>query len=391
MKRFTYFILFALLLKSSFGRPINTNLPLIAPKDLLPRALTDIEIQKLTTSVDKALKALAPTQLVDGSFPNPEYSKAAVTSMAIMAFLSRGYKPGEGEYGELIDKGVNYILSIQQKSGLFAHKELNYKLINIRINAPKFEYLYDHEGVAKSYCHPISMLMLGEVYGLSDPEQSFRIREAIDRGLECTLAFWNVRKKPELGEGGFRYFRPYQDYGADMSVTSWFAASFRSLGNAGFDVPKSAMDRIAAYVVRNQQPDGGYRYTPKYDSSTMIMTAAGTLCVALAGKHDDPSVMKSSLYLSKFNVNSKLSFTNQSKRYYPYYTCYYMTQVSVQLGGALWEKCMKDCYDFLMSMQMESGFWPPQGHTARFGNVYSTSMAILALTPSLKLLPIYQR
>lgn len=391
MKSFTYIILFVCSLDCCFGQTSKQSLPLIAPKEPLPQALTDAEIKNLTASVDKGLEALAGIQLDDGSFPNPEYSKSAVTSMAIMAFLSRGHKPGQGEYGELLDKGVNYILSIQKESGLFAHKELNYNLLKTKITSPTFEHLYDQEGVAKSYCHPICMLMLGEVYGLSDPARSFRIREAIEKGLKCTLAFWDVRKKPKLGEGGFRYFRPYQDYGADMSVTSWFAASLRSLRNAGFDVPKTAMDRIAAYVIRNQMPDGGYRYTPKYKSSTMIMTAAGTLCVALAGKHDDPSIEKSSRYLSKFEGRSAKHFMNQSNRYYPYYTCYYMTQVSSQLGGDLWNNCMKGCYSFLMSRQTKTGFWQPQGHTARFGDVYSTSMAILSLTPPLKLLPIYQR
>lgn len=394
---FIYVSILVCSLNCCFGQSKETKLPLIAPSAPLPQALTDTEIKKLTSSVDRGLKALAGLQLADGSFPNPEYSKTAVTSLAIMAYLSRGHKPGQGVYGELIDNAVNYILSIQKGSGLFADKEFNDDLVEVDLYGESLDELYSSGGVAKSYCHPISMLMLGEVYGISDPQKSFRIREAIEKGLECTLKLWDVRKKSAKDDGGFRYFRPYRPpmkirCESDFSVTSWFAASLRSISNAGFEVPESVTNRLVDFVVRNQNSDGGFGYLPHSQfRSTFTMTAAGSLCLALSGKHDHPALKKSAQFLQVFNVSSTKSFINQYNRYYPYYTCYYMTQISVQLGGGLWKKCMKDCYDFLIPLQMESGFWKLEGHTARFGNTYSTSMAILSLTPPLKLLPIYQR
>lgn len=380
-----------------FGRAEKVTRPLIDPAAELPQALNDAEIKRLTTAVDRGLKALSGIQLADGSFPNPEYSKPAVTAMAIMAFLSRGHKPGQGEYGDLLDKGVNYILSIQKKSGLFADKDFNHELVEVELTGGSLAELYSVGGVAKSYCHPICMLMLGEVYGLSDPQKSFRIRSAIEKGLVCTLALWDVRKKSAKDDGGFRYFRPYSKPMAircesDFSVTSWFAASLRSISNAGFEVPADVTDRLVGFAVRNQNADGGFGYLPHAQfKSTFTMTAAGSLCLALSGKHDHPALKKSSLFLKNFDVRNRASFTNQYGRYYPYYTCYYMTQVSIQLGGTLWEKSMKDCYGLLMPLQMQSGFWKPEGQAANFGSTYSTSMAILALTPPLKLLPIYQR
>ncbi len=393
----TYIIFCVSLTSISFGQSEEVDRPLIAPSAELAQALTDAEVKILTDGVDRGLKALAAIQLPDGSFPNPEYSKSAVTSMAIMAFLSRGHKPGQGEYGELLDKGVSYILSIQKKSGLFADTEIKHELVEVELPRASLVELYSTGGVAKSYCHPICMLMLGEVYGLSDPQKSFRILSAIEKGLECTLRLWDIRKKSVKDDGGFRYFRPYSRplnirCDSDFSVTSWFAASLRSISNAGFEVPVDVTDRLVGFAVRNQNADGGFGYLPHtHFKSTFTMTAAGSLCIALSGKHDHPALKKSSLFLKKFDIMNKACFTNQYDRYYPYYTCYYMTQVSIQLGGALWEQCMKDCYRFLIPLQLESGFWKPHGQATPFGETYSTSMAILALTPPLKLLPIYQR
>ena len=305
-----------------------------------------------------------------------------------MAFLSRGHKPGAGPYGGLIDKGINYVLTIQQKSGLFAAEELNYTLIN---RIPSSQTLYTSGGATKTYCHAISMLMLGEVYGLTDPLKAFRVREGIIKGLKSTLQLWDIRKGRPEDDGGFRYPRPWSDAReGDISITGWHAASLRSIRNAGFDVPQSIMDRIANYVIRNQNHDGGFGYISR-SPSRIAMTAAGSLCIALAGKHQHPSLQRSSHYLKRFSADSRQSFTNYSGEYYPYYTCYYVTQTALQMGGNLWIHCMNECYRFLVPKQGKSGLWKSDGYALIYGPAYSTSMAIIALTPPLQLLPIYQR
>ena len=64
-----------------------------------------------------------------------------------MAFLSAGNVPGEGRYGDVIEKGIRNVLKAQKKNGLIAT-----------------------EGGQEMYQHGISTLMLAEVAGMTDAE-----------------------------------------------------------------------------------------------------------------------------------------------------------------------------------------------------------------------------
>ena len=73
----------------------------------------------------------------------------------------------------------------------------------------------------------------------------------------------------------------------------------------------------------------------------------------------------------------------------------------VQLGGRYWEQFFPSLADALLSGQSPDGSWPPEirsgvpvagaGSEAMFGNVYSSALAVLSLTPPYQLLPVYQR
>ena len=362
------------------------SLPLIDPTGELPEALTGAEINRLVQAVDRGLFALRDLQDDDGSFKSRDYAKTGVTALAVMAFLSRGHKPGEGPYGSNLNKAINYVVAQQKKSGLISSEEIDYTRINIEMNP------FSYSVAAKSYNHAICMLMLGEVYGLTDEREAFRLKDTIEKGLEFTIKLWDIRKGTPLEDGGFRYTQPWAHGGeGDMSVTGWHAASLRSLRNAGFDIPQKVIDRVANYVIRNQNRDGGFSYATTTNRTTLPMTAAGTLCLALAGKFDEPGLARAAGILADFRASNRSSFRDSGGRDWPYYGCYYVTQASIQVGGRVWFICMRECASFLLQRQGPDGHWPPDGSAARYGVGYSTAMAIIALTPTLQLLPIYQR
>ena len=363
------------------------GIPLIDPANELPEVLNDQQLKQLVTAVDRGLVSLKKLQREDGSFPTAPYGQPAVTALAVMAYLSRGHLPREGPYGEVIEKAINYVLSQQKKSGIFSHMEIDYGKLNMNTSV---DMDFDNMA-AQSYSHGICMLMLGEVYGLTAEKESFRIRGAIDKGLKFTIQLWDIRPKRKEDVGGFRYTRPHDDNAdADVSVTGWHAASLRSIRNAGFDVPQSVMDRIAAYMIGNQNDDGGFGYFTKR-RSTFTITAAGTLCLALSGRNGSPEVLRAATYLSRFRSSDPRALAGLSTRMWPYYGCYYLTQASIQLGGQVWVTCMGECSKYLLNKQSPGGLWPPDGSDYVYGPCYSTSMAILALTPVLQILPIYQR
>ena len=72
----------------------------------------------LDDRVDRALAYLNRTQEEDGSWRGGGQNNAAITGLAVMAFLSAGHVPGEGRYGETIEKGVDAVLKMQQSGGL---------------------------------------------------------------------------------------------------------------------------------------------------------------------------------------------------------------------------------------------------------------------------------
>lgn len=83
---------------------------------------------------------------------------------------------------------------------------------------------------------------------------------------------------------------------------------------------------------------------------------------------------------------------NQGRGPY-HYGAYYCSQAMFQLGGDYWKKFFPGLVDVLIANQAKDGSWERENENNGdyFGRPYTTSLAILALTPAYQLLPIYQR
>src|SRR5690348_15882525 len=91
---------------------------------LAPAADPPVKDEQLDKSIDQALAFLASTQLQHGGWQagprGAGQANPAVTSLCVMAFLSAGNVPGEGRYGENVEKGIRWVLKAQQDNGLIA-------------------------------------------------------------------------------------------------------------------------------------------------------------------------------------------------------------------------------------------------------------------------------
>jgi len=86
--------------------------PLIAPSSNLSSAMAAGEWSRVEGAVDRGLAWLSSQQEKDGRFPSDaDAAQPAVTSLAIMAFLSRGHIPDQGRYGRQLTKAIEFVLT----------------------------------------------------------------------------------------------------------------------------------------------------------------------------------------------------------------------------------------------------------------------------------------
>ena len=248
------------------------------------------------------------------------------------------------------------------------------------------------------YNHAISGLMLAEVYGQVSGARAKQVKQAIEHALKFSLELQS-RPKRSLDLGGWRYVPVFcSGIDSDLSVTGWQLMFFRSAKNAEFDVPEKSVSAAVDYVRGLWNPGGGtFSYALHDDPRlparvTRGMTGAGILCLSMAGQHE--TIMARSagdwLLAHPFKVFGEVIPVRDDRFFY---SAYYCSQAMAQLGGRHWEQFFPALADVLLSSQAADGSWPaePGSGDAIFGNTYSSTLAVLSLTPPYQLLPVYQR
>ena len=215
-------------------------------------------------AVDRALIFLKDNQRPDGTWQAGQASSTAVPSLAVMAFLARGHVPGQGPYGELLNRTIDYVLSMQRPSGLLSKAE---------------------GGNAVMYEHGISTVMLSEVYGMVDDTRRARIEKALAKAVKL------------------RSMRRAMPEGTAISGRLAISAQQRRLGHL--------LHRLAAHgasrrrQLRRRRPreqrskpgantsaaapsnGGGFSYQPG-GPPNQARTGTGILSMELLGQHNSP-------------------------------------------------------------------------------------------------------
>jgi hypothetical protein len=363
------------------SQPAATATPAPIPSagsDSLAGALTPQSWVHLEQSIDRALIWLARQQDRNGAFEAPDNAQPAATSLAIMAYLSKGHVPGEGPYGKLLDKAIDFVLGCQQSDGLLAYAGA--------ASRPS--------GKTANYNHAISGLMLTEVYGLTSRAMGVRLKPAILRALEFTLRNQMEPKSDSEDIGGWRYLYGQSSGDSDLSVTAWQLMFLRSARNAEFEVPKQFVEAAVGYVHRCWEDREGIFYYKRTGGDrrwSRGMVGAGVLSLAMAGQHETRMAQRAGDWLLKNPFRRFGEQVGGGDRFF--YSTYYCSQAMAQLGGRHWKQFFPSLANVLVRSQKSSGEWPPEpyGSDSSFGNTYSTAMAVLSLTPPLQLLPVYQR
>ena len=315
----------------------------------LPARAADVKMDEPTKKATaKALEWLAARQNADGSWSDGRYPhNTAITSFALLAFMSQGHLPGQGLYGPEVAKGGRFLISAAREDG---------SLVGSR--------------GGNMYAHGMATLALSQLWGMTGDEE---VKKVLKRAIDLIV-------RSQADNGGWRY-EPVPS-GADISVTIMQVMALRGAKDSGMHVPDKVMKKALEYInTCYDAGTGGYTYMPYNRQPGFARTAAGICVVKLVGEYDK-NVDRSVEFLKKTMENPREHYW-----YGHYYACHAMHQV----GGKDWEDYYSMIKRKFLPMQSPDGSWSQRNDHGSAGPVYQTSIAVIALSVPTNYLPIFQR
>jgi squalene cyclase len=332
--------------------PILTCLCLLGARPLSAADnLVDIS-PELDQAIDRGLAWLANTQEADGSWESQGYGKnVGAISLALLGLMARGNLPGEGRYGHVVGKGVQWILAQAKPTGIIQFTEQSKQ-------APVM------------YGQALATLMLSEVWGQTRyRDERGDIAAVLRRAVDLIIQVQGPK-------GGWGYKSVPQD--GDTSVCVMQVMALKSAQEAGIYVPEDTITRAIELIKTryNEQTNTyGYRST-KFAYNHMGSSAAGTTIMFITGE-DDPR------YSTKAQQRLLRGLRDEIKQIgHKHYFTYYGSVSAYIAGEKQFAEWMKYLEPWLLKSQRSNGAW---------GATHDTGFAILAAALPYRYLPIYQR
>ena len=354
--------------------------------DKRSNVLTPVQWRRVDAAVERALTWLATQQGPDGSFPTIERGQPGVTSLCALAFMAHGHNPGEGEYGRRLDRATDFILACQKQNGL---------VTLLGPEGPQITANVANEiGEPAAYNHAIASLTLSEMYGMGHPKRADQLTRAIKKSLAATLEMQRRPTDLQVDRGGWRYITDDGPNDSDLSITGWQLMFLRSARNAGFEVPKEAIDDAIAYVRRTfDKRFGTFTYVIAPNAlHSRAMSGAGILALAHAGFHNSTEAQRAGQWMLEHNFDDYNGDNGlMADRYH--YSLFNACQGMYQLGGHNWEKFFPRAVAAVLAKQKPDGSWEAESlqRDRPFGNSYTTALVVLSLGASNQFLPVFQR
>ena len=273
----------------------------------------------------------------------------AITGYALLAFMSAGNLPHEGEYAKNVAAGMQFLLDSAQPDGLYR-------------GVSGGQYMYNHG---------IATIALAELYGESHaPALRIKLQRAVD-----------VILKAQNPTGGWRYTPESRD--ADISVTVLQAVALRAAQDAGLSIPQEAITKAIDYVNScYSATTKGFSYQPGGPPG-FSRTAAAIYSLQVLGKYDDPHVKAGSEFMLATKDRVQWSYGN-----------YYAAPAQYMVGGDTWRAWYAQISESLIKTAQHEGdmvYWEKTTDPQSPGAVFSTAVFVHVLAMPYHLIPLYQR
>ena len=308
--------------------------------------------------------------------PNPgdfRNSTRAATAMSLLVFLGAGQTHVEGDYKEVVEAGLAYLL----KSGARSSEGLSY---------------YEDDGGL--YNHGLVAIAICEAFAMTDDPRLAPAAQDVIRYIEFS--------QDPIG-GGWRY-EPKQ--AGDTSAVGWQVMALKSALMCGIEVDRQVLRKARRFLDFVSTESGTfYGYTHPIDDRRKGTTSVGLLSQMYLGWTRENDALKAGVNwlaqrgptVGDWKRGQSVPENAKTKFKCGLYYNYYATQVMHQFGGDNWDAWNVEMRDFLIATQAmqgpAKGSWYYQnmdetGYRCG-GRLYATTLAAMTLEVYYRYLPLY--
>ena len=340
---------------TGFGIPASMKKRCSA-KDRIERLLKEGGKEEYEDQVVNALRWLQKTQQDDGSW-NAQGKPAAMTGLALLAYLGHCETPLSPEFGETVQNAIVYLIANGKKNGG-----------GLATSTANKQWCYEH---------PIATYALAEAYTLC---KEFRI--SIPGLEETVLAAGNLIIGNQNDNGGWAYAYATSGGHVDTSVACWQLQALKACKTTELEfngLEKSAKRGIE-YLETCTAENGTVGYGGK--GGRVTMTPGGSLCYQQWGKGKRSLTLKGIKWMTE---NNDFDYKVHGNLYMHYYAA----QAMINEGGATWSKYNKKTMVNLAENQLDDGSWPKPGKAGHgmSSTHYATCLATLMMETYYRFLP----
>ena len=329
-----------------------------------------------TRAIRSGLRFLAESQQRDGSWSSK--ARVGVTSLALLAFLAQGEQIGTGPYGDVIEKGVRYLLRCSLPPA---------RSDPLRSNVPGKPSGYIWGGASdpdsRMHGHGYATQVLALVYGTG--VRSAKLRAEMRRKISMAV---RVIENAQTYTGGWGY-EPSFSTNHEGSITVTVVQALRLARDAGFVVDREVHKLGLEYLRKSQKADGSFRYSVSRADSTPALTAAALCAMHGFAEYSSKSTRAGLDYLREHHRRARPMF-------WPFYGPYYAAQVFYREGGRDWEHWNRVWVPYILARADRTAeglvYWDDADRADRSqGQAYATAFSCLTLSVPDGMLPLFER